>query len=137
MFKLNNQLPVIRPFIKTLPVASGITISEGDVVKVANDRFDLCATNQVVFGVSKTKGSVVGNAGGTTEVEVILAHNGIFEVAQGALSDANTQVGDTVDINATSDGVTTDSNHDFKIYEVDRDKNLLYGMFCRASEFIF
>jgi hypothetical protein len=132
MFKIANAVIAFRNIYRTLPVASGVTISEGDVVKLENGRFDLCATNQVAFGVSRTHGSVTGNVGGTTFVEATMVFGTLWEAEQGALSDAATQPGDRVDINGTSDGLTTAANYDFRIWEVDRPAGLLYGSFQRT-----
>jgi hypothetical protein len=138
MFTFHNPYPgPLRTTLREVAVANGVTISEGDVVKLANDRVSLCATNELAFGVCNTFGSTVGNAAGTTYVQVILVDSMLFETAQGALSDAATQPGDTLDINATSDGVTTSSNVDFKIFSVNREKSLVRGAFKNTTGFPF
>lgn len=136
-FKLANQFLVVRPTFRKLPVASSVAVSEGDVLKLVNGRWDLCATNEVPAAVCRTHGTVTGNAAGTVEAEGVLVYGCLFEVGQGAISDANSQPGDTLDINATSDGITTSSNVDVKVYEVDREKNLLYVMFSIGNGAVF
>jgi hypothetical protein len=138
MFTFQNPYPgPLRSTLREVAVANGVTISEGDVVKLANDRVSLCATNELAFGVCNTFGSHIGNAAGTVRVQLILVEHALFETAQGALSDAATQPGDTVDINATSDGVTTSSNVDFKIFSVDRENHLVRGSFKNTTGFPF
>lgn len=129
MFRLHAQMTVVRLTYRDLPVANGVTISNGDCVRLTNGRFTLAATNEVVFGVSCTVDDVVGNAAGTTTIQAIMAYGVLWEADQGALLDVNTQPGDLVDINATSDGVTTAANNDFRIWEVDRNRNVVYGTF--------
>jgi hypothetical protein len=137
-FRLSNELFVVRPVYQTLPVTNAIAVTLGDVVRLTDGRFNLCATNEVPFGVSMTPGTVTGNAAGTEVIQVVLAFGCAFEVPQGAvLSDANSQPGDTADINATSDGITTSTNADFKIWEVDREKNLVYGFFSMGNTAVF
>jgi len=110
-------------------VANGVTISYGDVVKLTNGEFSLCASGETPFGVCKTRGDSVGNAAGTVLIEAILAHGVLWEADQGALTDAATQPGDTLDINATSDGLAASNNIDFKVYDVDRTANTVTGFF--------
>jgi hypothetical protein len=129
MFRLHAQMTVVRLTYRELPVANGVTISYGDCVRLTDGEFTLAATNEVVFGVSCTTGDVVGNAAGTTTVQAIMAYGVLWEADQGALTDAATDPGSLVDINATSDGVTTAANNDFRIWEVDRTANVVYGTF--------
>jgi hypothetical protein len=136
-FRLNNILLVPRPTYKELPVVSGLAITFGDVLRIVNGEWDLCATNEIPAGVSMTPGTVTGTADNSVTVQGVLTYGCIFEVPQGVNTDANTQVGDTLDINATSDGVTTTSNADFKVYAHDRDKNLLYGFFSIGNGAVF
>jgi hypothetical protein len=128
-FKLHAQMTVVRLTYRELPVANGVTISNGDAVRLVNGRFQLCLTNETVFGVSCTVDDVTGNAAGTTTIQAIMAYGVLWEADQGALTDAVTQPGDMVDINGTSDGVTTVTNSDFRIWQVDRQRNKVYGTF--------
>jgi hypothetical protein len=129
MFRLHAQMMVVRLTYRELPVANGVTISNGDCVRLTNGRFTLAATNEEVFGVSCTTDDVTGNAAGDHTIQAIMAFGVLWEADQGALSDAATQPGDLVDINATSDGITTAANNDFRIWEVDRTRNVVYGTF--------
>ena len=128
-FKLSAQMTVVRLTYYEYPVANGVTISNGDVVRLVNGRFQLCATNEEVFGVSCTVDDVTGNAAGTTTIQAIMAYGVLWEAEQGALTDATTQPGDLVDINATSDGIAAVVNSDFRIWQVDRQRNRVYGTF--------
>lgn len=138
MFAFHNPYPgPLRTTLRKAAVANGVTISEGDVCKLSADRLSLCASGELAFGVCNDFGSHVGDAAGTVEVQVILVEGALFETAQGLLTDANSQPNDTVDINATSDGITTSSNVDFKIFSVDRDNNLVRGAFKNTTGFPF
>jgi hypothetical protein len=129
MFTYDGATVVPRPIYRELPVANGVTISEGQAVILVNGRFDLCLTTNHAWGICLTFGSTTGNALGDHVIQAVAAHEALFVTDQGALTDAETQPGDTVDINATSDGITTDANHDFTVYEVDRGSHKIRGFF--------
>ena len=119
-FKHETTLRTNLILIREFPVANGVTVSKGDYLKLVNGAVDLFATgNTTGLGISMTEDDVVGNAGQTNKVKVLCTPGAIFETAQGALNDNAVQPGDYVDINATSDGITTDSNHDFIVWEHD------------------
>lgn len=129
MFKLHRQMVVVRLTYYVHPVANGVTISQGDAVLLENGRFRLALTNETVFGIACNVDDVTGNAAGTEQIQAIMVYGVLWEAEQGALTDAATQPGDLVDINATSDGIAAAANNDFRIWEVDRAKGVVYGTF--------
>ena len=126
---VGSQLPDASPTYKELPLKSGVAFSDGDVVRIEDGRYDLCASGESAYGVLSMPEDRTGNAGGTIKGHaIVLAPGMLFQVAQTG-TDGNTDPGSRLDLNATSDGVTTDSNHDVTVVRQDTVKDLLVVSF--------
>jgi hypothetical protein len=56
-------------------VTGSATITKGDLVKMASGTIAVAGAGERVFGIANQ--TVIGNAGGTSEIEVILARPGV------------------------------------------------------------
>jgi hypothetical protein len=120
-FRTNAQ------FIKVYPVANGQTVSQDDLLQLANGRVQRMATGSTtVVGSCKTFGDSVGNAAGTVLVEVWTDPGAVYKVAQGAIADGACQPGDTLDVNGTADGLAVAANNDLRVYDHDAQHNWVY-----------
>ena len=107
-FRVNNRFPVTNGLTIAATAPGGFSLML-TAVRLAKG-----TTSNNIIGVSQNKLAVVGTAG-SVYCPFYRASFYIFKAAQGVIADADCQPGDQLDINATQDGLTADSNHDVTV----------------------
>lgn len=104
--------PGVEPMVKDrYYVKANTTITKGDPVNIEAGYINLAAAGEKIFGVANE--TVVGNAGGTSRIEVIVAREGdlyLVDNDNDSTTFAATHPGTYFDITGTTGAVQVDTD---------------------------
>jgi len=108
-----------RMALFTHVIADAEVVKDGAAVNFggANANINLAASGEKVLGIARTGGSTLtgdDSAPVSCQVEYLMAGD-LFLIPQAAISDANSQPGDQLDLAADGAAVAADSNHDLRV----------------------
>lgn len=118
-FKRYKTLRQRHITFEQFPIAEDVTVNPGVAVSLSAGTLILAVSGQEVTGVSMNRSALTGDAAGTVLCPVELDPSGIYEVPQGALPAGEVQLGDLLNINATADGLASNTNGDLVVFGAD------------------
>lgn len=118
---------------KTLPLKNGFTANPGMTLKIVDDRYEEGTTNGIIDAVYDEPTAKTGNAAGTVTGHGRLVKDSAFLVSQNGLSDATTQIGDTLDLAAGGLLPAATANADMKVVAYDRARDWIEVEFLRPG----
>ena len=117
-------------------IANGVTINDGTLVRFLNGQATIATAGSVVGGIARLYSPVITVTGDgatiTCDVE-ILRQGDVLETPQLAITDANCQVGDPLDIAANGLDVAASGNNELVVFDRNTAANLLWVTVAAAN----